>query len=449
MAGKSYQWTGDRKRWLITTVGGQIAATGRVDWQALARGAETTLSGVRCAYTRFVAQGDAVAVSALTAAYRAGEATTIPPAPPAPPAADPEPIDPIAADMERRERLRQLREEKRALDEVSGEKSFRALLETLCERYAPPIDAPPRYVPPRQPKGASCETVIQKLSDLHGGEEVSREGTRGFNEFSTPILAQRLKRVIDSHLAIKARMERGNGWAFRKLVIALNGDLVSGTIHEIERHSDTKNIIWAVFAVGHLLAQAIRDLAGQYAEVEVFCTSGNHGRLPDARRMQQKDPTRNWDTMVAMITRAQLANLRHVQWYIPDSYSVAYAVEGWNFCQTHGHDVKSWNSIPWYGLNRLVGNINALEASRSQTIHYWLFGHFHNPSSLGHASGESFINGSLIGGTEWTINALGKADKPCQWMLGVHRDHGVTFRFPLSGLGEGEGYEVPEEALAA
>jgi len=126
-------------------------------------------------------------------------------------------------------------------------------------------------------------------------------------------------------------------------------------------------------------------------------------------------------------------------------------VEGWRFLQTHGHDVKSWNSIPWYGLNRLVTNINALEASRGTPIHHYLFGHFHTEASLPHAAGESFINGSLIGGNEFSINAMGKAGQPTQWLLGVHKTHGVTHRWPIRPLeSDGvDGYGVQPWITAA
>lgn len=376
--------------------------------------------------------------------YRAAQSKAAPKA-----LAEVKPVDLVAQAQERREAMANVRIERELLEAVAGEKSFRTLLESLAVRTIQHLPRIPAYKPPKGQKGATIETVFQELSDFHGGESVTLERTRGFNEFSTSILAQRLKKVVDSHISIKQRMERGGGWKFKKLVIGLNGDLVSGTIHEIERHSDAKNVVMAVYAVAMILAQAIRDLAAQYPSVEIYCTSGNHGRLPDARRVQQKDPTRSWDTMIALLAKEHLREFEYIQFHIPDSYSVAYDIEGWTFLQTHGHDVKSWNSIPWYGINRLTGNINALEASRRQTIHYWVFAHFHSKSSLEHASGESFINGSMIGGTEFSINALGKSDKPCQWMLMVHKEHGVTSRWPLIGTcpTDSPGYTVPAIAL--
>ncbi len=340
--------------------------------------------------------------------------------------------DPVAQERERQERVKSLREEREALRDVAGEKSLRAALEAVIQRVVPKMPPPPRYVP-RKATGrkASVETMVQQLSDWHGGENVRAEAVRGFNEFNDAILRQRVERIGDAHLSIKDRLESGGGYRFEKCIVGANGDFVSGTIHELEKHSDHDNVIMAVHATAGVLAKLLRSYAAEYPTVEVFCTSGNHGRLPDARRVQQKEPTRSWDTAVYLFAKEMLADCRNVTFHIPNSYSAAFDVYGWRFLQTHGHDVKSWNSIPWYGLNRLVGNINALEAARGTPIHYWLFGHFHNPSSLPHASGESFVNGSIIGANEFAFNALGKADRPTQWLLQTHPEQGVTARWPL------------------
>lgn len=341
--------------------------------------------------------------------------------------------DPITAERERQERVKSLREEREALQAVAGEKSLRSALEAVVSRVVTRFDAPPKYVAPKSVKGKkpSVETAIQMFSDWHAGENVSAEAVRGFNEFNDRIFRERVDRVVEAHLSIKDRLESGGGYRFEKCIVGANGDFVSGTIHELEKHSDHDNIVWAVYETGRILANAVRQYAAQYPTVEVFCTSGNHGRLPDARRVQQKEPTRSWDTLVYLFAKEMLADCRNVSFFIPNSYSAAFDVYGWRFLQTHGHDVKSWNSIPWYGLNRLVGNINALEAGRGTPIHYWLFAHFHNASSLPHASGESFVNGSIIGSNEFAFNALGKADRPTQWLLQVHPEHGVGGRWPL------------------
>lgn len=339
------------------------------------------------------------------------------------------------------ERTRVARHEREMLMAVSGERSLRTYLEKLVKDVAQDFPNPPAYVPPKKADADTVEeTLVLMLSDWHMYETVDPERVRDFNAYSSEIAGRRVYTIVHSLIAIKKKMEKGGGWKFPRLVVSLNGDLISGSIHEVERHSDAPSVTHAVYGAGLLLAQALRDLAPHFEEIEVFCTSGNHGRLPDARRVQQKDPLRSWDTLIAWFAKEHLRALKdRIHFHTPNSYSVMFEVEGWNFLQTHGHDVKSWNQIPWYGINRMVGNINALEASRNRVVHHYLFGHFHTATSLPHAAGESFINGSLIGGTEFSVNALGKADKPTQWMFGVHRDHGVTHRWPL--MGDAAGYD--------
>ena len=55
------------------------------------------------------------------------------------------------------------------------------------------------------------------------------------------------------------------------------------------------------------------------------------------------------------------------------------------------------------------------------------------------------MNGSLIGGTEWTINRLGKCDPPRQMLVAFHPEHGMTHRWPLTVTTEPEdpAYELP------
>lgn len=359
-------------------------------------------------------------------------------------AVETDPVEDAAAKLARhRERLR----ERSIINELAGERSFRAHLEKLARDTVPLLPPPPPYRPIVTKGKPSTETMVQLLSDFHAYETVKPSRVRDFNAYNADIFGLRARGIVENHIAIKRKLEAGEGWRFPELVIALNGDLISGTIHELERHSDAPNVILAVYGAAMVLAQMVRDLAANYEFVRIFCTSGNHGRLPDARRVQQKDPLRNWDAMIAILAKEATRNIPHIRWVIPDSYAVGYEIQGWRFVQTHGHEINSWNQIPYYGLNRAVTNLNALEASRGMPIHYWLFGHFHSLSQIPAANGETIVNGSLIGGNEFSVNALGKADKPRQLMFGVHREHGITHRWPV-GVDGKSSYEVaPWDAL--
>ncbi len=339
--------------------------------------------------------------------------------------------DPVQAEAARQVQIASLREQRELLTGVASEQNLRNVVLRKLDAALPKLTQLKALRAPTPRSGVQgTESLVKQWSDWHAGEEVSAERTRGFNAYGMAEFSRRLARDTEATIHLTQMLQSG-GWYFREMVLTLLGDLVSGTIHELERHSDANNIVECVVEVAGQCAQRIQQFAQVVPRVRVYSVSGNHGRLPDARRVQQKDPTRSWDAMIAFIVQKLLAKQENVNVVVPNAYSVAFDVEGHTFLASHGHDIKSWNQIPFYGISRYVTSINALEAARNRAIQYFLFAHFHNPASLTMPGCEYFINGSLIGGTEFGVNALGRVDRPCQWMMGVHRKHGVTHRWPV------------------
>jgi hypothetical protein len=270
----------------------------------------------------------------------------------------------IQDEMARIASRRDMRLEKEVLMAVAGEKSLRYFLENLIREVAPRFNS--IATPPLIKTGTetSKESILFVFSDWHGFESVSAERTMGFNEFNGPILAERVTRIVNAGLSIKKRAEKGKGWYFPDAHIALNGDFVSGTIHETERHSDSPNVVHSVFAVATLLASALHEIARQFPNVYVYGTPGNHGRFPDQKRVHHKDPTRNWDYLIYLFAMEKLQNIKNIKWKLPNSYFCQYEIEGWSFLQNHGHDIKQWNNLPHYGIDRFSRNTNALFSSR-------------------------------------------------------------------------------------
>lgn len=352
-------------------------------------------------------------------------------------------VDPVKAAEERQKRTRELAVEREQLQAVAGEKSFRNFLDNLVRSVIPKLDPPKAYKPQKFTASTIDESLILLLSDWHAYEIVKKERVLGLNEYNADVLAKRSWKVINSTLSIVEKLRKG-GWRFPRLVVAANGDFISGTIHEVEWHSDAPNVIQSAIGCGLLLAQALRDLSAHFETIEVFGTPGNHGRLPDHKRVSQKAPTRSWDYLIYAIAQQTLADCPNVRFILPDAYSVVYDVQGWAVYQGHGHDIRSWQNIPFYGISRTATGLNALRVANGNPINYFLFSHFHTAGSICAPGSEYFVNGSLIGGTEHSVHGLGRSDKPSQWLLGVHKDHGITHRWPVQAEGQGAqgAYEV-------
>jgi len=337
------------------------------------------------------------------------------------------PPDPIDVERQRAEEQAKRREHIDAVKELA----FRDMLKRLLNDATATIDPPPRYIPIKPPKDVVYETLLLHVSDWHADEIVRAENVFGLNEYNREVVDRRIKKIVSSTLEIKGRMESG-GYRFPSLVIAANGDMVSGTIHEVERHTDGPNIMATAIRCGQLFAGMIRDLCGHFEHVYVFGTSGNHGRLADARKVQTKEPTRSWDYLVYEYARAMLRDCQNVQMEVPDAWAVMYELEGKLFYQGHGHFVKSWNSIPFYGISRMTSRLGAVLAKHFRPVDYWLFGHFHVQGSIENAGGEYLINPPLIGPQEFGVHTFGDAVPPGQGLFGVHEKYGLTHRWRLA-----------------
>lgn len=347
-------------------------------------------------------------------------------------------VDPVVEAQQRLETSRRLKQEKELIFELAGEKSLREELTRLARETAAILPPPPRYIPPAHLQHTSNETMLLFLSDWHAYEIVKGARVQGLNEYNAEVFARRAKRIIDTSLSIKQRMEDGNGWRVKNCVVAANGDFVSGTIHDVEKHTDAPHIIAAVYGCAYTMALGLRDLAGNFEKVEVFCTSGNHGRLPDQKKMSQKDPTRNWDSMIYILAQSMLRDVVNVKFYIPDSYVLSFSIGESRFVQYHGHDIKSWNAIPFYGIGRWTRGMQALRAQRHEPTDYFLISHFHSDSSMPSSGSQTKINGSLIGGTEFAVTALGVCDRPTQKLMFVSDPFGVNSEWSIFGDMPGE-----------
>ncbi len=290
-------------------------------------------------------------------------------------------------------------------------------------------------------KDLALETMVLNIGDIHGGEIVKPERVKYLNEYNSLICQQRFGHYIHQHLKIKDKMEAGGGWYFENLVVNLLGDMVSGTIHEIERHSD-HTIIKTCMGIASMIAEGIAHLARHYPEIHIMGVVGNHGRLPDQRKKAYKDPERNWDYLIYLAVAQYLRDVPNVKCFFPSSYSIQLQIRGWRFQLSHGDDIKSWGGLPAYGLDRSARNQNAAEAMRGEHIDYFIHGHFHQKIEIDVGGADLIVNGDFKGTDEWILGALGKAGCPRQTFFAVHEEHGITHKWDIK-LDKGAAPDAP------
>ena len=166
---------------------------------------------------------------------------------------------------------------------------------------------------------------------------------------------------------------------------------------------------------------------GFYADDARFLgplTQRNYEVFDDDVRKARRGSFSSGDYFLAKVTKA------YRSLYKGKKYDIA--VEGLHDYTVNGAVVhNSWNSIPWYGIERKTRRLNAIGAVSGNIPHYFLFGHFHTIASQQHTTGETIINGSWSATDEYALNSLGAFSEPFQWLMGVHPSYGVTWRLPI------------------
>lgn len=320
---------------------------------------------------------------------------------------------PTESPEERDRRLRDLAREKEDLRAVAGEKSFRSFLDSLVKDAATPFKP---VSPPARARKSAKQTQrfpVLHLSDWHFEEIVKSAAVMGLNEYDADVACRRVYRVIHAFLDW-ARTQAAGGNAMPECVVALNGDFLTGVLHGLERHSSAPNVVRATLACGRLIALALRDLAASFPKVRVYGTVGNHGRLPDDKKVPTKDPSRSFDYIAYAFAKELLRDTKHVEFELPESYGAVYSVAGHTCYQGHGNFVKQQLGIVGYGMRRFVSNLAANMGAAGHSLRYAFFGHFHQASSAEFAGVTAFIGPSLIGTQEYGFLSGGSVNRAAQ-----------------------------------
>lgn len=291
------------------------------------------------------------------------------------------------------------------------------------EASVTPIDPLPPAVEARS-YGEVDEHLVMVLSDEHADEVVEPHKVGGLEEFNFGVALCRAERLVDT--TIKFTKQTLSNHNFRELTIFALGDATSGEIHDGVTHSEYRNSFRNCLAIGQMRALMLRDLAQHYENVNIICLSGNHGR-----RTPKKDydgAWNNWDYLVSEIAKMYCRDIPNLHFTIPDAFSAVVQVEGWGFHLQHGDDIKSWNSIPFYGVERKTRRLTALHHAIGLQTNYFVMGHFHMASAMADLKGETLINGAWPATSAYSYESFAGYREPSQMIFGVHAKHGLTWR---------------------
>ncbi len=301
---------------------------------------------------------------------------------------------------------------------------FKAIIKEMDHRLKPFTVLPPIWE--HREKAKIVEHCVLHLSDGHHDQVVRPEAVGGLEDYNFPISCVRAERLVDTVLDWTQKTLAPRFY-FPTLWVLAYGDFTSGEIHRACERSYYRNQFRNCLAIGQLHALMLRDFASSFENVNVLYLPGNHGRrTPKKDYLGAQD---NWDFLVAEVARLHCREIANIHFQIPDAWSANIDINGVGFNVSHGDDVKSNLSLPWYGMVRRQKGLIALGAAAgNQRVRYYCVGHHHTASTLSDIDGELLINGAWLGTDPYAYNALAGYREPAQWLHGVTPKYGITWR---------------------
>ena len=273
----------------------------------------------------------------------------------------------------------------------------------------------------------SEETIVLMISDVQAGTYITKESTGGLNEYNWEVLEKQfdalyygLEEIVLRHKMVAP---------INNLHVHLIGDIVEGwDIFKGQTHSIDHDIAHQLLDVVDLLADFLDRTRALFKHIHVVGVPGNHGRI--GRRGENLHYV-NYDYIVYRFVEKLLKSYPEFTWQISESWWQVDSIYDYNFLMFHGDDIRGWQGVPYYGIDRAAKNYRELLELLGIRYDYMEIGHFHMPSELAGVTTEKFINGCWPGGTIYSMKGLGAANTPIQKLFAVHPKQGVTYRYPI------------------
>jgi hypothetical protein len=295
------------------------------------------------------------------------------------------------------ELAKELADTRHTLDQVSG----------LMSR-AP---NPPQWNLPKTGRRNRASGLLT-ISDIHAGEVIRPDEVGGLNEFNLEICRSRLRRLFGAAISILPR------WAsdcrLEGIHVALNGDLVSGDIHDELRRTNALTAQEQVWFVGDELAAGLKKLADAFGCVFVCITPGNHGRST-LKTHAKGTSSLSYDTMVGESLRRYFEHDKRITVMVSPARDAVYEILGWRVLQTHndqGGGGGQGFAGPMLPILRKGKSVEWMAAQSRVFYDILVTGHYHTSGNLG----KILANGSVVGYGEFAQSIRAAPEVAQQWL---------------------------------
>lgn len=262
----------------------------------------------------------------------------------------------------------------------------------------------------------SESTAVVLASDWHVEERVDPKTINHLNKFNLDIATERAEMFFRN--TVRMLDIYGKESKINKLVLALLGDFISGSIHDELMEGNALRPIEALMFAQNLVASGIDYVLGNTKhEILVPCHSGNHGRSTKKQR-HATEAGNSFEYYMYHTLANHFRDEPRVKFLISEGYLSYLEIYKTTVRFHHGHNVKYQG-----GIGGIF--IPAFKAISQWNKAHWAdldcFGHFHQ-----FKNGGNFIsNGSIIGYNSYAESIKADYERPTQAFFLVNSQYGV------------------------
>ena len=274
---------------------------------------------------------------------------------------------------------------------------------------------------------SSEQTIVLELSDIQAGTFISKESTGGLNEFNWEVLIEYFDNLFVGLEQIVRPLQMAA--PIKNLRVHMLGDIVEGSqIFPGQEQHICKDLFHQAMGSAELIENFLIKCLDIFETIDITAVCGNHGRVG---KKGENPHWVNWDRIVYEFVKSELKNYKQITWKLDDSWWQIDEVYGYKFYITHGDDIRCWQGIPYYGVDRSAQRETELLRLGDEWYDYFMIGHLHTLAMIPGVTTVKYINGCFPGGTIFSMKNMGVASKPQQWLLVVHPSWGVTHNCPI------------------
>jgi len=284
-----------------------------------------------------------------------------------------------------------------------------------CSRIVKPFPIKRLKIPDLNGRSKNT-TPILMLSDIHTGTFLKSESTGGLNYYSKEKLSKQMNNLRNALVTISIKQLA----EYPLLKIHSLGDLLEGiNIFKGQAFQIDMHLKEQYYYIAELMSTLLIELLQLYKEIEISCVPGNHGRIGMKGDYPVED---NFEYFWYRHMEQKMQNYPRIKWNISETWWMLDKTYDKTSLIFHGDGIRSWNSIPYYGIERADAKYTKLLASQKNMYQILELGHFHSLAVLPSPTGNILVNGCFVGGSMLALKNMVTTSEPAQLFFGIHKD---------------------------